>query len=113
MFAQLPEELTVLHWHGETFDLPPRSTLLASSELYANQAFRVGPRAWGLQFHLEADTPAVDAFLSAFGKDAEALGAVPPTIAAQSTAAIAAAVSARSKVFDRFASLVSAAPVSP
>jgi GMP synthase-like glutamine amidotransferase len=112
LFARLPEELTVLHWHHETLDLPPRSTHLASSELYANQAFRTGPRAWGLQFHLEADSRAVDAFLSAFSKEAEAQGAMPQTIAAQSTAAIAAIVPARRKVFDRFASLVSAAAAS-
>ena len=53
--AGLPREQTVLHWHGDTFDLPPGATRLASTPLCANQAFRVGPRAFGLQFHVEAD----------------------------------------------------------
>ncbi|WP_278312705.1 type 1 glutamine amidotransferase [Lolliginicoccus levis] len=35
-------------------ELPPGATLLGSSELYRNQAFRVGDRAWGVQFHPEA-----------------------------------------------------------
>jgi len=37
----------VLHWHGETFDLPPETVHLASSALCRNQAFRAGNSAWG------------------------------------------------------------------
>ena len=43
----------VLHWHGDTFDLPPGAVLLASSSLYRNQAFRFGSRVYGFQFHVE------------------------------------------------------------
>lgn len=48
-------ELPVVHWHSETFDLPPGAALLASSAPYPHQAFRVGSRAYGLQFHVEVD----------------------------------------------------------
>ncbi|MCK9908504.1 glutamine amidotransferase [Microbacteriaceae bacterium K1510] len=49
------EGAKVLHWHGDTFDLPDQAVLLASNTLYANQAFSFGARALALQFHAEVD----------------------------------------------------------
>ncbi len=49
----VPDELTVFHWHGETFDNPPGAVGFASSEITPNQAFIMGNRVIGLQFHLE------------------------------------------------------------
>ena len=43
----------VLHWHGDTFDLPDDVELLASSAAYPHQAFRRGPNILALQFHAE------------------------------------------------------------
>ena len=43
----------VLHWHGDTFTLPPNAELLASSPLYEHQAFRRGDTILALQFHAE------------------------------------------------------------
>lgn len=45
--------IPVLHWHGDTFDLPTNAKLLASSDLYPHQAFSVGDAILALQFHLE------------------------------------------------------------
>jgi len=47
------EDPTVLHWHGDTFELPPGVTPLARSERYERQGFRSGRFGYGLQFHLE------------------------------------------------------------
>jgi len=49
----LDESEIVLHWHGDTFDLPRGATRLASTLACENQMFRFGPRAYALQFHVE------------------------------------------------------------
>ena len=43
----------VYQWHREGFDLPREATLLATGERFANQAFRYGETAYGIQFHAE------------------------------------------------------------
>ena len=50
----------VLHWHGDTFDLPPGAQLLASSDLYPNQAFSYGGNVLALQFHVEVDSRRIE-----------------------------------------------------
>jgi GMP synthase-like glutamine amidotransferase len=54
-----PLEMMVLHWHGDTFTLPPGATRLAESDGCAQQAFAWGERVVGLQFHLEMSGGAV------------------------------------------------------
>lgn len=53
-FRGHPQTVDVAHWHGDTFDAVPGAVLLASSERYTQQAFRIG-RSYGLQFHPELD----------------------------------------------------------
>jgi len=48
----------VLHWHGDTFDLPPGGIHLASTSLCRNQAFCIGTNILGVQFHPELDPAA-------------------------------------------------------
>jgi GMP synthase-like glutamine amidotransferase len=63
LFDGLPDSFTPFHWHGDTFDLPRDATLLAKSEITETQAFAVGKRVLGLQFHVEATEQSVRALL--------------------------------------------------
>ncbi len=45
--------LAVLHWHGDTFDLPSNAVHLAKTDRYMNQAFAIDNYALALQFHPE------------------------------------------------------------
>ncbi|OTG87169.1 glutamine amidotransferase [Acinetobacter sp. ANC 4558] len=56
-------DISVLHWHGDTFHLPENATLLASSYVYPNQAFHVGKNILALQFHLEVETQRMEKWL--------------------------------------------------
>jgi GMP synthase-like glutamine amidotransferase len=54
VFGPLPLTPDVMQFHhDEISELPTGATLLASSPVYANQAFRVGRHVYGLQFHIE------------------------------------------------------------
>jgi GMP synthase-like glutamine amidotransferase len=54
VFGPLPLSPDVLQFHhDEISELPTGATLLASSPMYANQAFRVGRHVYGMQFHIE------------------------------------------------------------
>jgi GMP synthase (glutamine-hydrolysing) len=57
-----PHTLQVYHWHGEGFDLPAGAVALATGKTFANQAFRYGDRAYGLQFHPEITADLIDAW---------------------------------------------------
>ncbi len=58
-----PHQMDFFHWHGDTFDIPPDASLLASSEGCAYQAFQSGEWVLGLQFHPEATPQTVSALI--------------------------------------------------
>jgi GMP synthase (glutamine-hydrolysing) len=72
--------LPVVQWHFDAItSLPEDAVVLASSERYPVQAFRLGEVAWGLQFHVEA-TPAMvaewargdaDAIRTSYGRESQ------------------------------------------
>lgn len=64
------QNVPLLHWHSDTFDLPQGVELLASTDLYAHQAFRRGSNLLALQFHAEmGEDPRFDDWLSHFWAD--------------------------------------------
>ena len=62
LIGALAPEATVLHWHGEVFDLPDGARSLASSPAAQHQAFRYG-NAWGILFHPEVDAAMLEDWL--------------------------------------------------
>jgi GMP synthase (glutamine-hydrolysing) len=63
ILGALAPSTTVLHWHGDVFDLPEGTEHLARSERTEVQAFRRG-NAWGVLFHPESDFALLEAWLS-------------------------------------------------
>lgn len=73
-------DVPVLHWHGDTFDLPEGSTLLASTTLCANQAFSRGPNILGLQFHPEVLGARFEHWLLGHASELATAGISPETL---------------------------------
>ncbi|KAB0665089.1 type 1 glutamine amidotransferase [Oryzomonas japonica] len=53
LFTGCAPRLGTFQWHHDSFDIPPGAVLLAASPACPHQAFRIGPYAWGTQFHPE------------------------------------------------------------
>jgi len=62
-FAHLPDEFDVMHWHGDTFSIPPGCKHLASSVGCANQAFSYMDHVLALQYHHEFTLSRLDDIL--------------------------------------------------
>lgn len=72
--------LCVLHWHGDTFDLPAGASHLAATDAYENQAWSLGQEILALQFHPEVTVQGLERWyvghaleLSVTGTDVGAL----------------------------------------
>jgi GMP synthase-like glutamine amidotransferase len=75
LFAPVPFTPDVIQWHqDEITQLPAGAVLLAASPRCHHQAFRIGPSAWGLQFHIEPDLPMVRRWAATSGELLERLG---------------------------------------
>jgi GMP synthase (glutamine-hydrolysing) len=74
----------VLHWHGDTFDLPSGATRLASTAICGNQAFSFGSNALALQFHIEAEAKGLERWYVGHTMELAAAGIAVPALRAQS-----------------------------
>ncbi len=55
LFQGVGQSFISFQWHDDSFSIPPGGTRLAFTGTCHNQAFRVGRRAWGVQFHPEVN----------------------------------------------------------
>ncbi|WP_028533958.1 glutamine amidotransferase [Paludibacterium yongneupense] len=81
------ENEPVLHWHGDTFDLPAGADLLASSALTPHQAFSCGDKVLALQFHPEVFGPDIEPWLIGHVDELKQAAIDIPTLREQSHAA--------------------------
>jgi GMP synthase (glutamine-hydrolysing) len=89
-FARAP----VLHWHGDTFDLPQGAELLASTEICPNQAFALGRHVLACQLHPEISGYGFEHWLVGHAVELAAAG-VSPTALRRDTERLAPASAAR------------------
>ncbi len=73
-----PGPLHVFHWHGEGIELPAGAELLATGDTFANQAFRYGAAAYGVQFHPEIREDILKLWMKRAADKLGAPGAQPP-----------------------------------
>ena len=73
VLSTLGENPDVFHFHYDTFDLPESAELLGETN-GIKQAFRVGNKAWGTQFHIEIGLSQQLSWLTSYRQDFEAEG---------------------------------------
>ena len=71
-------DFQVLHWHGDTFDLPTGARHLASTEITENQAFALEDYGLGLQFHLEIEAAEIERWLVGHAHEISAVEGADP-----------------------------------
>ncbi|WP_421722845.1 glutamine amidotransferase [Bauldia sp.] len=76
-------DVPVLHWHGENVALPDGAKRLAHTDVCPNQAFALGSRILGLQFHLEVDPDRLEPWLVGHTVELGVAGIDPVTIREQ------------------------------
>lgn len=106
LFADVPFTPTVVQWHEDAIvDLPPGAVLLAGSSRYPHQAFRIGDRAWGLQFHIETPPEMLRSWAATAGAGVEELGLDPAAVAERAIEELPEVEACWRPVVERFAAL--------
>lgn len=108
LLADVPLTPTVVQWHEDVVvDLPPGAVNLANSSRYPHQAFRVGDRAWGLQFHIETPPEMVRHWGAHYGAAVEELGLDPVALAERAVEELDEVEAVWRPVVERFAEIAS------
>jgi GMP synthase (glutamine-hydrolysing) len=77
------DHIPVLHWHGDTFDIPDNAECLASTTAFKNQAFSINNNILALQFHVEVDPHRIEQWLIGHSCELAQIGIEPQTIRSQ------------------------------
>jgi GMP synthase-like glutamine amidotransferase len=107
LFGEIPLSPVVVQWHWDAIvELPPSAVLLAASPRYPNQAFRVGAKAYGLQFHIETPPDMVRGWAAADAEGVRAAGLDPDQVAERAVAELAEIEEVWRPFVERFAAMV-------
>ena len=63
LFKNLPDNLNVFQLHGETIQLTPQMTLLATGDYCKNQIVKIGKTAYGIQSHFELTNDLLESWI--------------------------------------------------
>ncbi len=85
----LPKEMTLFHWHGETFSIPDGAGLILENDACAHQAFAIG-KTLALQCHIEMQAPMVREWAALYKDEIEL-----PTATVQSAEEMTAGLDTR------------------
>jgi GMP synthase (glutamine-hydrolysing) len=72
VIGPLAPRFTAFQWHSYEAPLPPGAAALAQSPVCL-QAYRVGERAWGIQFHAEVKPADAERWIDDYGSDPDAV----------------------------------------
>jgi GMP synthase (glutamine-hydrolysing) len=91
LLGPLAPRFEAFQWHSYEFVLPPGATALATSEVCL-QAYRLGHRAWGIQFHAEVSRAAAESWIDDYRSDEDAvrIGLVPEALRRETESRIGA-----------------------
>ena len=96
----------VLHWHGDTFDLPSGCDLLAYTAICRNQAFARGPNVLALQFHPEAIGKGFERWLIGHACELSAAGINPNALRGEAAIYSAPLEFAAAKLIEQWVSML-------
>ncbi|WP_051110726.1 type 1 glutamine amidotransferase [Longispora albida] len=106
LWAAVPLGPDAIQWHfDEVTELPLNATLLAASPRWPHQAFRVGDRAWGIQFHIECGLETIATWARNDAGTLAELGTDPETVIAECAAVMGEVEETWKPFAERFAAL--------
>lgn len=81
-FGKRPDtnpSITVFHWHGETFSLPPGATRILSGPDCTNQMFVYGQHL-AMQCHVEMTEAMIKTWSQSWSRETEGMAELPPSV---------------------------------
>lgn len=103
LLGGIPSKFKAFHWHGDIFELPDGSSLLASSAMTGNQAFNYHDLAYGFLFHMEVTEEIITGMIDSFPDEMEEGGVRASTILEENTLSLPPLQSVSETVFRRWA----------